>query len=141
MVALNGTSVNGEHVNGMGPDPGVSTKLGSATFALWSQPQPSEFEIERARLESEIAAADERAATANARAAARESQLRTLLQAETDASDRAMADMELSYEAQIAAIRDEAQAEIDRIAAGRHQRPADGVAIVIGSPIGVDDVH
>jgi hypothetical protein len=87
----------------------------SANHLPWPAPDP--FEMERARLVSEIATVKERAANVRARITSRELEMKVALRAEFTAARGVLAEMEREHEARIAAVRAAAQAEVERILA------------------------
>ena len=87
----------------------------SANPSPWPAPDP--FDLERARLVYEIAAANERVAGVRARIAIRESEMKVALRAEFVAARRVIAEMEREHEARIAAVSAAAEADVERILA------------------------
>ena len=84
-----------------------------AAPAPWPAPDP--FEVERARLVSEIATANERAASVRESSARREADRRAALRAEFVAARRVLDEMERQHAAKIAAVRKAAETDVKRI--------------------------
>jgi hypothetical protein len=139
VVALNGTAANGVSVHNkwlaplafpiqdLGNDCDGATYVDiqeietprNAASEVESQPWPApdSLEVQRARLVSEIADANGRAANLRAVNAIRQSELKAALRAEFVVARRALGDMEREHEARIVEIRAAAQADVERILA------------------------
>lgn len=135
VVQLNGVAVDGIVVNGFPrngahtlPPPSVheqarlesTDKKGDSTAAPsnavgWAPPDAELTVREDARLESMIAVAQERAKRANARAAARDAELRELARAELEAEEATIAEMQRDHEREMSAIYSRCRADADRI--------------------------
>jgi hypothetical protein len=116
LMYLNGASTN-DSLWAAPPravDPGVAIQpIWPDSQGPWPTAVPDEFEIERAALESQIAAAKARAATA----LHREPTLCAALRDEVTTSQRQLAEIETAHERAVARVRDEAAAEVARILA------------------------
>ncbi|MCU1366778.1 MAG: hypothetical protein JWL72_4269 [Ilumatobacteraceae bacterium] len=88
----------------------------------WPAASPGACDLERPRLEAEIAAAKARAASARHRAAQRDAQMRAALRVELEASQERLAAMEREHEAAVAAVLADAQAKAARIVAEARQQ-------------------
>jgi hypothetical protein len=141
VVALNGVPVNG-YANG----PSTSSDV-AADFAViemswkdqppdllpeperaapadsWPGPEQEFLDRERARLEAEIATAQQRAADATARVAARRAELRESLRAELSVARESLGQMQRHHDASIAAVRATEQRSVERILAEARQLP------------------
>jgi hypothetical protein len=106
-TALNGAIVNGASMNGV--------SLNGAAAAPAHQLAHDLATNERARLMAEIAAANDRAAAARARTAQIQAEVQADLRMELEASRATVEAMEREHLLALAAIRDRAQAEVDRI--------------------------
>jgi len=112
VVELNGTPLNGTRLHRS-----VSTLDWTRDADLIWLPAVDESRVERDRLRAEIAAAKARADAARQRSAAREAELRAVLQAELAESRERLAALEREHDATVASIREEARAEVERILA------------------------
>ena len=132
VVELNGTPHNGSrpHLSSAMLDwtretdlvwlPTTATRPAVAVNA----PAADDFDAERSRLEAEIAAAKARAIAARERAAQREAELRAALQAEIAASREELSALEREHDLTVARVRDEANAEVERILAEARRQAA-----------------
>ncbi|MDO8362482.1 MAG: hypothetical protein Q7V88_06260 [Actinomycetota bacterium] len=153
MSAPNGISMNGTHAHGLrvngtaghsvllngshgadrddadrdGDGGGLGARGASDAAATlrWTDDASAGVERERARLEHEIAAARMRAAVAERNAATRDAEVREALRAQLDESRAALARMEAEFQATIAQVKADADAEVKRILEGARQRVAE----------------
>lgn len=109
--SMNGAAVNGTALNGSSvvPTQQLAQDLGAS---------------ERARLMAEIAAANDRTAAARARTTQIQAEVQADLRIELEASRAILEAMEREHSLALAAIRDEAQAEVDRILTAARQQAA-----------------
>ena len=121
VVALNGTPVNG---SGWEPPPVPLIRLEDAVPVWppasnsWPGDAPDEVELERARLEAEIAATKAQAAAARRR----DTEIRAALHAEVVALQQRVAEMEQQHDMDLVQIREDAQAEVARILSDARRR-------------------
>jgi len=131
VVELNGTPHNGSrpHLSSAMLDWTRETDLvwlpnTSRPAVAVNTPVADDFDAERSRLEAEIAAAKGRAIAARERAAQREAELRAALQAEIAASREELSALEREHDLTVARVRDEANAEVERILAEARRQAA-----------------
>lgn len=106
--------------------------------APWPAPDP--FDVERARLMSEIATAKERATSVRASIASRETEMRAALRTEFAAARRVLDEMESEHATKIAAVRTAVETEVARILAeARRTRHARIGVASASDPIGAWD--
>ena len=148
---LNGTPMNGaspncasmngsrwEHPSAGPPTDLEAEPVWSPTMGTWPGAEPDEFEVERQRLEAEIAAAKARTAEARRRAADRDTELR----AELIASQELVAEVERQHEMAVARVREAAQAEVKRVLTEARRRVAgDPARETAQGPSEVDDAE
>lgn len=91
------------------------------------------IEEQRARLESDLAAATARKLAAQARAARLDADAKELLRVELAASRETLAEIEKQHTETISLVRRNAQAEVDRILADAHRR-AGSVTVELATP-------
>ena len=114
VVALNGMPINGS--NGETPDSPrdwlqEKAPLWPPASGSWPDSAFDELDVERSRLEAEIATAKARAAAARRR----DTQMRAAMHADVVVSQQRLAEMEREHDTTIATIREAAQAEVARI--------------------------
>lgn len=120
MGGLNGTPINGSHSE---LSPGLYDRMhegmpaSPAPAKVWPEAARDELDVERPRLEAEIAAAKARAAAARDRTVRRDLEMRNALRDELIASQESLAEIERQHEADVAKIREVARAEAQRILA------------------------
>lgn len=132
MSALNGSSLNGlSPLNGSAPMNGLTPLDGSAPLhddtpaagvpllapapVVWPPNSFDDVDREKARLETELAAANARLAAVQQRAVVRDAEVRAVLQSELLASKETLARMEREYEMAIAMVRTAAETEAARV--------------------------
>ncbi len=98
-------------------------------------------EVERARLEAEIAGAKQRLDAARQRAEARDAEARAALRAEIARTRDTLAEMELRHEEQISRIREAARAEVEQILAVARQAAGSQAQVVNSEQSGASDVE
>jgi hypothetical protein len=130
MVGLNGTPIDDSwlhHTTVQHDRTRNEVQKWHSPAASWPDVEVEDLEVERSRLEAEIAAGKARVAAAKHRAAEMSAALAAALRAEVAASQGALAEMELQHEAEIARIREAADADVERILAAARRHVADTV--------------
>lgn len=150
MAGMNGTPIqisDGAHrLDGPSVGPSVGSVAAAADgevfwlpeSASWPQAEEDEFEIERRRIDAQLAAARTRVIAARQLAETREVELRLALRAEIVASQESLAAMSRDHECTLAAIRTAARDEVESILA-EARRPVARNANVGGDQSGSDD--
>lgn len=125
MGSLNGKPTNG-HDAVDAPTVSVAIHQPVAVWPpvddAWPEAPTSEHDLERPRLEAEIAAAKARAAAARHRVAERDDDIRAALRAELRASQEGLARMEREHDDAVERVLRDAQTEADRIVARARQQ-------------------
>jgi hypothetical protein len=146
MTAINHNPLNGTHVNG-------DSSVGSKEFAplvtpawvpndadgeplVWLDAEPTSGAAPtRASLETELSELHTRHQNARARLDSLDEELRSVLASEVEASRARFAEMDQHFEAMIAAVREDAAQEIQRIRVSSHQRSDIVGAIEMGESV------
>lgn len=136
---VNGNSMNGHPLNGH-PVNGHPVNGSPVTAAVTGDDAFEEVDVQRARLEADIVTAMGRTAAAKGRHAARDAEVRALLQAELLESKSTLARMEQEYEMAIAMVEQAAHDEVARIMDAARQQVVERRRTAAGSE-GADHVQ